>query len=81
MSINRNSYKSLLESINESVSTEPKKTIDAANEIQADDEIFDAIDEILAEGIELYGEEGLAEILADFAKTGKLSKKLSDLIG
>lgn len=46
-----------------------------------EDEDFDVIDEILAEGIELYGEEGLAEILADFEETGEISDELADLLG
>lgn len=41
---------------------------------------FDIIDQILAEGLELYGEEGLEEILADFEETGELSEELLDLI-
>lgn len=45
-----------------------------------EDEDFDLIDEILAEGLELYGEEELAEILADFEETGELSEELLDLI-
>lgn len=47
----------------------------------AEEEDFDMIDEILAEGIELYGEEGLAEILADFEETGEISEELADLLG
>lgn len=43
-------------------------------------EDFDIIDEILAEGLDLYGEEELAEILADFEETGELSEELLDLI-
>ena len=45
-----------------------------------EDEDFDLIDEILAEGLELYGEEELAEILADFEETGEISEELADLI-
>lgn len=44
-------------------------------------EDFDILDEILAEGLELYGEDGLAEILADFAETGEMSQELADLLG
>jgi hypothetical protein len=44
-------------------------------------EDFDILDEILAEGLELYGEDGLAEILADFAETGEMSHELADLLG
>ena len=47
----------------------------------AEDEDFDIIDEILAEGLELYGEEDLAEILADFEETGEISEELADLLG
>lgn len=43
-------------------------------------EDFDILDEILAEGLELYGEDGLAEILADFAETGEISQELADLL-
>jgi len=43
-------------------------------------EDWDILDEILAEGIELYGEDGLAEILADFAKTGEISDELALLL-
>lgn len=45
------------------------------------EEDFDIIDEILAEGLELYGEEDLAEILADFEETGEISEELADLLG
>jgi len=43
-------------------------------------EDWDILDEILAEGIELYGEDGLAEILADFADTGEISDELALLL-
>lgn len=43
-------------------------------------EDWDILDEILAEGIELYGEDGLAEILADFAETGEISDELALLL-
>jgi hypothetical protein len=46
----------------------------------AEEEDFDILDAILAEGIELYGEEGLAEILADFAETGEISDELALLL-
>jgi hypothetical protein len=42
-------------------------------------EDWDILDEILAEGIELYGEDGLAEILADFAETGEITDELAEL--
>lgn len=45
------------------------------------EEDFDIIDEILAEGIEAYGEDGLVEILADFEETGEISDELADLLG
>ena len=41
---------------------------------------WDELDEILAEGIELYGEDTFAEILADFVDTGELSEELADLL-
>ena len=41
---------------------------------------WDELDEILAEGIELYGEDTFAEILADFADTGEISEELADLL-
>lgn len=47
----------------------------------SEDEEWDILDEILAEGLELYGEEGLEEILADFAETGEMSEELADLLG
>jgi len=43
-------------------------------------EDWDILDEILAEGIELYGEDGLAEILSDFAETGEISDELALLL-
>jgi len=43
-------------------------------------EDWDILDEILAEGMELYGEDGLAEILADFAETGEISDELALLL-
>jgi hypothetical protein len=43
-------------------------------------EEVDPIDLILAEGIELYGEEGMTKILADFAETGEISEELAGLI-
>jgi hypothetical protein len=43
-------------------------------------EDWDILDEILLEGLELYGEEGLAEILADFAETGEISDELALLL-
>lgn len=46
----------------------------------AENEQWDILDEILAEGLELYGEDGLAEILADFAETGEMSQELADLL-
>jgi len=46
----------------------------------SEDEQWDEIDEILAEGVEMYGEDGLAEILADFAETGEISEELAEII-
>lgn len=48
--------------------------------VSAMSEDWDILDEILAEGLELYGEDGLEEILADFAETGEMSEELADLI-
>lgn len=53
----------------------------AASTTMAESEEIDAIDEILIEGIETYGEEGMAQILAHFAETGEVSQELADLIG
>ena len=53
------------------------------NKKDAEDQLkeeVDPIDLILAEGIELYGEEGMTEILADFAETGEISEELAGLI-
>lgn len=74
--INRDSYKSLLESVQEAVAPieETEEQVDSVEE-------WDEIDEILAEGIELYGEEGFTTILTHFAETGEMSKELSDLLG
>lgn len=114
--INRNSYKSLIESVNESTSQglikegpdwdshavrgslKPKATQRARANSSADvavaakstaasvkpeaaiSEEFDFVDAILAEGLELYGEENLAIILEHFEQTGELSEELADLI-
>lgn len=58
----------------------PSTTAGISEAEVVEDEDFDLIDEILAEGLELYGEEELAEILADFEQTGELSEELLDLI-
>jgi hypothetical protein len=50
---------------------------DAEDQLKED---VDPIDLILAEGIELYGEEGMTKILADFAETGEISEELAGLI-
>lgn len=73
--INRNAYKSLLESVQEAVAPieETEEQVDSVEQ-------WDEIDEILAEGIEMYGEDGLVEILADFAETGELSEELIDVL-
>lgn len=47
----------------------------------AENEQWDILDEILAEGLELYGEEGLEEILTSFAVSGEMSQELADLLG
>ena len=41
---------------------------------------WDILDEILAEGLELYGEDGLEEILTSFAVSGEMSQELADLL-
>lgn len=121
--INRNSYKSLIESVNESTShgliKSDKQVIDETDslwlsrgsaqskaskkaaamqgngnpasksvamktkgeaEVATVSEEFDFVDAILAEGLELYGEENLAIILEHFEQTGELSEELADLI-
>jgi hypothetical protein len=52
----------------------------AASTTMAESDEIDAIDEILIEGIETYGEEGMAQILAHFAETGEFSQELADLL-
>lgn len=69
MAINRNQYKSLTESVVNAV--EPQEALE---------EGFDELDEILADGIELFGSDGLQEILADFAETGEVSEELDYLL-
>jgi hypothetical protein len=59
----------------------PKAPTVGVGGIGAMSEEWDILDEILAEGLELYGEEGLAEILAHFAETGEMSEELADLLG
>jgi hypothetical protein len=72
MAIDRKAYTSLTESVMESTEQlEAKKSMS---------EEVDPIDLILAEGIELYGEEGMTEILADFAETGEISEELAGLL-
>jgi hypothetical protein len=56
----------------------PKPTLGGGVDTMSED--WDILDEILAEGIELYGEDGLAEILADFAETGEISDELALLL-
>lgn len=82
--INRDSYKSLLESVQEAVApVAPAKVAPTKETEQQVDSVeeWDEIDEILAEGIEMYGEEGFTTILTHFAETGEMSKELSDLLG
>ena len=43
-------------------------------------EDVDVLDEILADGVELFGADGLQEILADFAETGEVSEELYYLL-
>ena len=88
--INRNSYKSLLESVQEAVApieesdslwlSRNKQNAKKAAKPMAEEDEWDEIDEILAEGIDMYGEDGLVEILADFAETGELSEELVDIL-
>ena len=56
----------------------PKPTLGGGVDTMSED--WDILDEILEEGIELYGEDGLAEILADFAETGEISDELALLL-
>lgn len=58
----------------------PKSPVAGVSGVGAMSEDWDILDEILAEGLELYGEDGLAEILADFAETGEMSQELADLL-
>lgn len=87
--INRDSYKSLLESVQEAVAPveesdslwlSRKQNAKKAAKPMAEEGEWDEIDEILAEGIDMYGEDGLVEILADFAETGELSEELVDVL-
>ena len=87
--INRDSYKSLLESVQEAVAPieetdslwlSRKQNAKKAAKPMAEEDEWDEIDEILAEGIDMYGEDGLVEILADFAETGELSEELVDVL-
>ena len=88
--INRDSYKSLLESVQEAVApieesdslwlSRNKQNAKKAAKPMAEEDEWDEIDEILAEGIDMYGEDGLVEILADFAETGELSEELVDIL-
>ena len=114
MAINRNSYTSLIESVNEAVSATPssergiappvphgrpyprkparvpnsprpvaqtaRSQVPMNSTASSMYEDWDLIDEILAEGLELYGEDGLAEILADYAETGEISEELALLL-
>jgi len=56
------------------ISSRGPSASDASSVVSED---WDILDEILAEGMELYGEDGLAEILADFAETGEISDELA----
>ena len=47
---------------------------------EQDDGVLDVIDEIIAEGIEVYGEENFIEILEHFNETGEISEELLDLL-
>jgi hypothetical protein len=90
MAINRNSYKSLLESIQDATETldetdsmwlsRGEKATAKKSDAKKIAEEWDEIDEILAEGVEMYGEDGLAEILVDFAETGEISEELAEII-
>lgn len=51
-----------------------------AVEILSEEEDFDVIDEIIAEGIELYGEEDFIAILEHFNETGEIPEELVDLL-
>lgn len=74
--INRDSYKSLIESVNAAVTGEEEvKDTETDNAIE-----WDSIDEILAEGIAAFGEENLIAILENFEETGELPEEMIDLI-
>ena len=60
-------------------SLSPKNKSSAGKPI-AEEEGWDILDEILAEGLELYGEEGLEEILTSFAVSGEISQELAELL-
>ena len=78
--INRDSYKSLIESVNAAVTGEEevKKT---ETETETDNAVeWDSIDEILAEGIAAFGEENFIAILENFEETGELPEEMIELI-
>ena len=77
--INRNSYKSLIESVNTAVTGQENKVevenIETENAVE-----WDSIDEILAEGIAAFGEDAFIAILENFEKTGELPEEMVELI-
>jgi hypothetical protein len=74
--INRDSYKSLIESVNAAVTGEEEvKKTETDNAVE-----WDSIDEILAEGIAAFGEENFIAILENFEETGELPEEMIELI-
>ena len=80
--INRDSYKSLIESVNAAVTGEEEvKKTETETETETDNAVeWDSIDEILAEGIAAFGEENFIAILENFEETGELPEEMIDLI-
>lgn len=78
--VNRNSYLSLLESVNEAVVGTSKITKKPTPETDLVSEEWDEVDEILAESLEMFGEEDLVAILEYFEETGELPNEFIDLI-
>lgn len=78
--INRNSYKSLIESVNAAVTGE-EEVKETETETETENAVeWDSIDEILAEGIAAFGEENFISILENFDKTGELPEEMIELI-
>ena len=79
--INRDSYKSLIESVNAAVTGEEEEVKKTETETETDNAVeWDSIDEILAEGIAAFGEENFIAILENFEETGELPEEMIELI-